>query len=80
MKKKRPISEIQNTSLSLHSTVYAMALKIMADEGYNNFSAFIADLIRRRREELASKKANPEPPREDVRGGYLLNESKSTKP
>jgi hypothetical protein len=45
--------KLVTTSITLHHAAYSMAQDVMEKEGYSNFSAFVADLIRRRKEQVA---------------------------
>lgn len=67
MKQPRRKSETEKLSVSLSKTVYSWAVELADKKGFDtNFSAYIADLIRRDRErELADTRIfsqfNPDP-------------------
>jgi len=59
MKKKKPLNgqRVVKTSISLSVLVNQWAEELSAAKGFENFSAYIADLIRRDRERQDPKQA-----------------------
>ena len=59
MKKARKTSDSEKLSISLSKTVYAWAQELAAAKGFDtNFSAYVADLIRRDQEREQARKIN----------------------